>query len=517
MRVNAVLGTSFAVAACACPSQSTAPWKVQDCSKFASSVRGIGNGVTILNSSYVPENTLNISSKFNELPLCRLFAKAPYPRNNSVIFELLLPAAEKYNGRFLAVGNGGMAGVISESDMIDNLNEGYAVAGGNSGHLASENNNGNGAPGVYLPYLHDEDQIKSWIHNSIAQFTPAARNITTAFYRKAPSYSYYKGCSTGGAQGFALAQFHPNLFDGIVAGCPGNWYSHLALSFLWNSQVTQGPSYLPQTTLDLITQAILEKCDAIDGVEDGVLENPLKCEFDISTLACKPSEANSTTCLTPAQLSAAQKIYTGPVDSRTNASLYPGFSFGSETEWKMQEGSLAEAFSIPILQNRVFDNLSYDASGFDWGADVDALDERVGTLIDEISPDLSELKAAGSKMIVYQGWADPFNAATWPIQHLDQIEDSLGGDVSDWFRLFMIPGGGHCGSASNYPQVPGTWHALEAIVQWVEKGEPPSEMLGTRPSDEKLKDKTSKLCAWPQTARLQGSDANDWSSYVCED
>lgn len=132
-----------------------------------------------------------------------------------------------------------MAGVIAESDMIGNLNEGYAVAGGNSGHLASENNGGNGAPGVYLPYLHDKGQVRAWIHNSIAQFTPAARTITTAFYRKAPKYSYYEGCSTGGAQGFALAQFHPDLFDGIVAGCPGNWYSHLALSFLWNAQATQ--------------------------------------------------------------------------------------------------------------------------------------------------------------------------------------------------------------------------------------------------------------------------------------
>ncbi|KAI1464477.1 feruloyl esterase [Daldinia caldariorum] len=517
MKVNILFGYLLPVATYAYTLDSTAPWQVQDCSKFASSLQSIGDGVTISNSSYIPPNSLNISSnKVNEYPLCRLSGKAPYPGNNSVIFELWLPAAERYNDRFLVVGNGGMAGVVAESDMIDNLNEGYVVAGGNSGHLASENNDGNGAPGVYLPYLHDEEQIKSWIHDSIVRFTPAARNITTAFYGKAPRYSYYKGCSTGGAQGFALAQFHPNLFDGIVAGCPGNWYSHLALSFLWNSQATQGPNSLAQTALDLITQAVLAKCDAIDGVEDGVLENPLACDFDISTLACEPSETNSATCLMPNQLSAARKLYAGPVDSRTNASLYPGFSFGSETEWAVQEGILADVFSIPILQNRVFDNLSYDASTFDWAADVDAVDDRVGRLIDEISPDLSGLKTAGSKMIVYQGWADPFNAATWPMQHLHQIEDFFGGDVSDWFRLFMVPGGGHCGSASNYPQVPGTWHALEAIVRWVETGEPPSEMIGTNPSDGNLKDKTSKLCPWPQTAHLRGSDVNDWNSYVCE-
>lgn len=132
-----------------------------------------------------------------------------------------------------------MAGTIAEGDVIRNLNKGFAVAGGDSGHLAALNNAGNGAPGVYLPYMHNQEQVKAWIHNSIAILTPAAKKITAAFYGKVPKHSYYEGCSTGGAQGFALAQFHPGLFDGIVAGSPGNWYSHLALSFLWNSQITQ--------------------------------------------------------------------------------------------------------------------------------------------------------------------------------------------------------------------------------------------------------------------------------------
>ncbi|KAI0834695.1 feruloyl esterase [Hypoxylon sp. FL0890] len=492
-------------------------WRVKECSEFASSLPRIGvPGLTILNSSHVPEKSINIDGTVNAISLCRLFGKVPYAGNNSVIFELWLPAAENYTGRFVVVGNGGMAGTISEGDLLRNLNKGFAVAGGDAGHLASKNNAGNGAPGVYLPYMHDKEQIKAWIHNSIAYFTPTARRITSAFYRSDPKRSYYEGCSTGGAQGFALAQFYPDLFDGIVAGSPGNWYSHLALSFLWNAQVTQGSNSLPQTALDLITRTVLEKCDAIDGVKDGVLENPLLCNFDVSTLECKPSETNSTACLTPSQVSSAQKIYAGPVDIRSNDSLYPGFSLGSETEWMLQEGYLAEAFSIPILQNMVFNNLSYDPSTFNWGSDVDAVNSRVGTFIDEISPNLSSLKATGAKMIAFQGWADPFNAATWPIQHLHQIEHFFGSDVGDWFRLFMIPGGGHCGSATNYPQVPGTWHALDALVQWVETGQPPTEMLGTDPLDVNLKGKTSKFCPWPQTAKFRGGNPNDWNSFECE-
>lgn len=120
--------------------------------------------------------------------------------------------------------------------MIESLNLGFAVAGGDSGHRAADNNGGTGAPGVYLPFLHDQEQTLAWIHNSIAYFTPPAKSLVEKYYGQAPSYTYYKGCSTGGAQGFALAQNYPDMFDGIVAGSPGNWYSHLALSFLWAYQ-----------------------------------------------------------------------------------------------------------------------------------------------------------------------------------------------------------------------------------------------------------------------------------------
>lgn len=136
---------------------------------------------------------------------------------------------------YFCLGNGGFSSIIDEISLTNAVNSGYACAGGNTGHLDSDNNGGSGAPGVYLPFLHDKEQVEAWIHNSIAMFTSAAKEIVEKVYGCAPKYSYYQGCSTGGAQGFALAQFHPTLFDGIVAGSPGNWYSHLALSFLWNS------------------------------------------------------------------------------------------------------------------------------------------------------------------------------------------------------------------------------------------------------------------------------------------
>ncbi|KAK8071027.1 tannase and feruloyl esterase [Apiospora hydei] len=490
------------------------PWDVSDCSQFAGSVKStLGSESRILNATYYPNGELNITNVSNAKSLCRIFGETDYANNNTIVFQLWLPASTDYSSRFLAVGNGGMAGTIDEAALMKNVNEGYAVAGGDGGHRASDNNGGSGKPGVYLPYMHDHAQVQAWIHNSIAQFTPVTRSLAEQFYGKPANHSYYAGCSTGGAQGFALAQYHPELFDGIIAGCPGNWYSHLALSFLWNSQKTQGSSHLPQSTLDLITKSALAQCDAIDGVEDGVIENPLLCDFDINSLACGASAEDPTNCLTEAQLAAAKDIYTGPVDSRTKTSLYPGFSVGSETEWAMQEGELASAFTIPILQNMVFNNLTYDSGNFNWGSDVDLLDERVGTFIDEISPDLSAFQKAGGKMIVMQSWADPYNAALWPIQHLKQLEEAAGGNVGDWFRLFMVPGGGHCGSASNYPQVPANWHSLEAMTEWVESKALPEEMTSSDPADKSSR--TRKLCPWPKTANYTGGNTDEWTSYEC--
>ena len=250
-------------------------------------------------------------------------------------------------------------------------------------------------------------------------------------------------------------------------------------------------------------------------MQDRLIENPLQCDFDISSLACTSTAAsNNTTCLAPSQLTAAKAIYAGPVRSDNGSQLYPGFSLGSEIEWALQEGILAEAFSIPILQNLVYANLNYSSNTFDWAADVADLDAKAGTYIDEINPDLSPFRDCGGKLLVTQGWADPFNAATWPIEHLEQVQNALGGDVSDFFQLFMVPGGGHCGAASFYPGVPATYHTVAKLVQWVERGEKPDAVLSTSPPDGS--GRTRKLCSWPATARFVAGEVDDWNSYVCE-
>ncbi|KAF2083899.1 tannase and feruloyl esterase [Saccharata proteae CBS 121410] len=521
-----ILFLLFPFSALSTPLSTRASTTTTECSssQFSNNTFLTENAVTITSAIYYAAGTLTISSTTNSVGFCRVYAKKMYGDagnlNETLDFEVWLPGDAILN---LPTGNSGMAGTLDTYNMLPLLNQQYAVSASTSGHLASANNNGVGAPGVYLPYLHDRSQTLAWIHDSIALFTPAAKKIVALGYGREAGWSYYYGCSTGGAQGFAVAQLWEGqeeegegiLFDGVYAGSPGFWYSHLALSFLWDAQKTEGDAYLDQDALELITSSVLDVCDGLDGVYDRLLENPLLCDFDIDVLACGVIETGNSTCLTAAQIAAAKAIYAGPKDNRTGAEVYPGFAVGSEVEWASgQEGTLADEFSIPILQNLVYDDLDYDASTFNWGSDIDTVDERAGVLIDETSTDLWNFKKTGAKMLVHQGWADPYNAADLPIQYLNRLNETFGTETEDFFNLFMVPGGGHCGAAPHYPSVPATYGFLDALVLWVEQGQRPQEILSTNAPDGS--NRTRKLCPWPKTASYVGGDVDVWTSYECE-
>jgi hypothetical protein len=179
------------------------------------------------------------------------------------------------------------------------------------------------------------------------------------------------------------------------------------ISFIENhANFSQGDAFLDQSVLNFTTNAILAKCDGLDGVVDGLIENPLNCPFNIRSLACPDSSKTSrsnVTCLTQPQIKAIKAIYAGPTDSRNGDVIYPGYTLGSEKEWLLQETSLYLNYSTPILQNLVFNNVSFDVSQFDFGADVDKVDAIASPLIDGISTDLSAFRKRGGKMIVTQG------------------------------------------------------------------------------------------------------------------
>ncbi|KAL4930425.1 Tannase/feruloyl esterase [Aspergillus undulatus] len=477
---------------------------------------------------------LNISSEDgtkatqNEIPLCHVQGTIKYAEGPdghaqagsngkaSLTWEVFLPEYSGYNGRYLGIGNGGYAGIIDNYTMLTHLNSGYAVGGCDGGHHVNENKNGDG--GSHAPFMEDTAKVQAWIHDSIALTTSVARDaIAETYYSSSPEYSYYYGCSTGGGQGYALAEFYPELFDGILAEGPGNYYTHLILSFLWNQQHTKGDGFMDQDDLDFITDSVLDACDEHDGVGDRVIENPTKCQFDIETLACGSGQhsANQSLCLTPSQIEAAKAIYEGAKDTTGNQ-VYPGFNPGTEASWLEHETTLFESYGAPILRRLVFNDTSYDAlKDFNWNRDLAAVNALASPLIDSISNNLSAFHARNGKFITAQGWADQINAASWPVQHLTDIRDTMGSETVDEFmRLFMIPGGGHCGANEAYPHVPATYRILDALVNWVEEGILPDEgVLSEKPPDGR--DVTRRLCPWPKQARFVGGDHGYWGNYEC--
>ena len=398
--------------------------------------------------------------------------------------------------------------------MMTQLNLGYAVAGCDSGHSLAASGNS-----TYASFLANNAQVKAWIHNSIAMTTRITRDLTAQYYAERPEFSYYYGCSTGGAQGYALAQFYPEMFDGIYAGSPGNWYSHLILSFLWNGLHTRGSGYMSQEVLNFITDNVISACDSIDGVVDGLIENPLLCAYDIAQLQCtseqSPTSSNgAVACLTSEQLISAQNIHAGPQNVADSKQIYPGMSLGSESSWLYQETTLYTTYSALILKELVFNDLAYNVSNFNWGSDVLEVDKIASPLIDAIGSDLSAFRNRGGKLVVTQGWADQFNAALWPIQHRNHIQATMNNvNVTDFIEIFMVPGGGHCGANPVYPHVPGTYQVLDVLVPWVEQGVRPAHMLSTTPPDGT--NTTRKLCPWPENARYVVGDIDDWTSYSC--
>lgn len=260
---------------------------------------------------------------------CRVAAVLSPSSDSHIEMELWLPI-ENWNGKFEAVGNGGWSGVIqyqpnnqTHNSMISAFKEGYAAASTDRGLKG-------GPPSL----LGHPEKMVDFGYRALHETVVTSKSIIAAFYGHGARFSYFNGCSSGGQEGLMEAQRYPEDFDGIVAGAPANYWTHLMVSAIWDApQATYKArsGNLPAEKLSLLHSAVLGACDSLDGVKDGVLEDPTRCKFDPSTLECKG--ADGPTCLTTAQLEGVRKMYGGPVNPRTNEGIFPGRALGSELSW----------------------------------------------------------------------------------------------------------------------------------------------------------------------------------------
>jgi feruloyl esterase len=415
-----------------------------------------------------------------------------------------MPPRATWNGKFEGTGNGGFSSSMSYSSMATALNQGYATAGSDTGHEGGDLTFGVGHP----------EKINDWAYLAVHVMTDTAKLIIRNYYGRLPQYSYFNGCSTGGHQALSEAQRFPADYDGIVAGDPGNNRVHLIAGFLWSWEAIHKdtPSPLPAAKLPMISKAVMAACDAIDGLADGIIDDPRRCKFDPGTLACKGEDGDN--CLTAPQVESVKKVYDGAKNPRTGEQVFAGWVRGTETSWTNYFVEPAEARRSEFWRLWVFNDPNWDWRTFDFDRDLAYADTKMA-VVNSIDADLKPFKARNGKLVMYHGWADSDVPPEDGVRYYEAVERAMGGpgQTTEFFRLFMVPGMGHCSGGPG----PNTFDAVRALDQWVEHGKAPEKIVASHIANG-VTDRTRPLCPYPQIAKWKGAGSIDEAAnFVCVD
>jgi feruloyl esterase len=429
---------------------------------------------------------------------CRVAAVLRPSPDSHIELEVWLPTAD-WNGKYLAVGNGGWAGSISFSAMALALREGYATSSTDTGHKGG---NAEFAPG------HPEKVI-DYAYRSVHEMTLKSKAIIAAFYGRAPRYSYWDGCSGGGRQGLMEAQRYPEDFDGIIAGAAANYKIHMnAWKMALQVALSKNPGSLVATAKrNVLNQAVLAACDALDGVKDGLLTDPLKCHFDPATLLCR--ERDTDNCLTAPQVEAVRMAY-AEAKKKTGEVIFPGFPPGGETGWQMLADEGPIELELGTFRSVLYQDPKWDWHNFDLDRDTALAEEKVGYM-DSGNPDLSAFKNRGGKLLMYHGWNDPAISALSSIKYYSSVLAQMGPDQENWYRMFLVPGMGHCRGGPG----PDQFNALAALERWREADSAPEQIIAFHVANNRV-EMTRPLCPYPQVAQYKGTGStNDAVNFAC--
>jgi feruloyl esterase len=468
----------------------------------------------IASAEFVPEGVFrapasagpNANADQKPIPAhCRVKMVLTPTAESDINVELWLPA-EGWNGRFLAVGNGGWAGSIQGyGDMRMALRRGYATAGTDTGHTAADGPNGMFALG-------NDEKLVDFAYRAIHEMAEKSKAVITQAYAQAPEYSYFKGCSTGGRQGVMSAQRYPEDFDGIIAGALANRHIHMHVAqsyqHIFNNR---NPEYANsyQYTADLINRSVLKQCDAL---KEGFINEPRQCKFDFKDITCSKEAGDSAfseSCLWEFQDVETEEYYGDGLRTSDGKIVFPGQVLGSPIPRLPFDFQPPDSFLFDTIRILGFQDPNYNWRDFDLDRDLPLIDERVG-FVDATDPDLREFEANGGKLLMYHGWADDRITPRTTIEYYESVIQEMGEDEQDWMRLFMVPGMGHCSAGPG----PYEFELLTTMERWREENRTPEEIPARNPES----GLSRPLCAWPQTAAYDGSgDTKDARNWSCQD
>jgi len=472
---------------------------------------------------------------------CRVTATLTPSADSDIKIEVWMPV-EKWNGKLVGTGNGVWAGNISYSALAEPLAGGYATVATDAGHV------GTGMSGAFAAG-HPEKLI-DFGYRAVHEMTVKAKTFIEAFYGRKEQRSLWVSCSTGGRQGLMASYRYPGDFDGISSMAPANPMVGLMISTMWANYAANKEADRRLTTAQLTAsnRAYIAQCDEKDGVKDGIVSDPERCDFDPASIVCRDGATGD--CLTAAQAASLRDIYGSVKNARTGEKVYAGFEPGSEQMLSMLvTGEEPFPVATSYFKDLVFADPNWDFKTFDYDKDIDAA-RKFGSAALDVPPDGPvKFLEGGGKLLLSHGWADGLIPARATLDFYQALTASLKDEkLKDSVQLFMMPGVGHCSGGDG----PSVVDMLSEIDRWVETGKKPERIIAARPAapakpavtpgkpgaapakpgapPEKpapasgkpavappaLQPMTRPLCPWPQTAVYKGSgDTNDAANFEC--
>jgi feruloyl esterase len=458
-------------------------------------------------------------------PFCRVRGLLRPTAESNIYFEVWMPPAETWNGNYQGNAPGGYAGSMFYEPTERALRAGYAASTTDNGHIGSE-------PSEWA--AGQPEKLADWGWRAVHETAMAAKAVIASYYGKPPKFSYFIGCSKGGGSAIMEAQRFPTDYNGVIAGAMAwNLSARLAM-YLWTIQAVQAPGgWVSPAKLALLHKSVLASC----GGRDDILDDPGSCKFDPARLQCKAADADN--CLTAQQVASVRKIYSGPADAN-GKSIFPGYARGSELNWSRGIMGSADQPGVGSTSYYGFTNRARDLlfEHSNWKlqslAPIDIYRQaqrKLGASWDAVNADLSAFKAAGGKIIGYQGWTDDAVPPDGTIRYYNEVAEKMGGvdEAQSFYRLFMAPGMDHCAGGLGPDAIGGAYDrpapvrdaqhdVAAALARWVEQSDAPDELIATRYQDNDPAHGIAAqrpLCVYPAAAQYTGpgpsSQAASWA------
>jgi feruloyl esterase len=501
---------------------------IVDCSKLAAiDITDVGGAGSSITSATITAATVNGST----VNFCTV--KGTLAPSNA--FEVALPVST-YTQRFAELGCGGLCGMLSDPTQQSSFSFSYTCPLVQHGGFVTAATD-MGHSGQSSAWTTDPQKQADFAYRGQHITTLAAKKLIKAYYGEAQKYSYFIGCSDGGREALMAAQRYPADYNGIVAGAPAAHFQiQNSLYHGWSVESnsttgnSSGNAVLYADKALVLHKAVVAACGGQPNVPDGLLADPRTCNFNPASIQCANGATSTSNCLTAAEVATASKIYGGPVDATTGERMLAGSpQLGSEANWVGVEVPTTNSTDAPVPVTSLFSysivtgayNLiftgspgmpSIDTFGYQDASFYSTFLAANHPLNDATNPDLSAFQKAGGKLILWHGWADQHISPLFTINYFEAMRNTMGeSNVSQFARLYLVPGVGHCGGGEGFPNI----DLVTQVTDWVEQGTAPNAVMTYQTDSSNAVTASRPVYPYPAVAKFTGTgDWHNGANYV---